>query len=126
MNMRHPLANARGLGSAKSGTSHWWGQRVTALLLIPLVIWMLYVLITYANQPYQVLQVFFSHSYNSILAILLILAMLRHAQLGMQVVIEDYVHSQPLEIILQLLVKLCALTGAITGVLAVIRLALQG
>lgn len=125
MKMRHPLAQARGLGSAKSGTSHWWGQRVTALLLIPLVIWMLYVVIVYTGQPYQVIQVFFSHSVNSILAILLILAMLRHAQLGMQVVIEDYVHTQPLETILQLLVKLFAFVGAITDVLAVIRLALQ-
>ncbi|MCF6262225.1 MAG: succinate dehydrogenase, hydrophobic membrane anchor protein [Xanthomonadales bacterium] len=125
MKMRHPLAHARGLGSAKSGTSHWWGQRVTALLLIPLVIWMLYVIIVYAGQPFQVIQTFFGHTINSILAILLILSMLRHAQLGMQVVIEDYVHSQPLETILQLLVKLFAFAGAVTGVLAVIRLALQ-
>jgi len=125
MKMRHPLAHARGLGSAKSGTSHWWGQRVTALLLIPLVIWMLYVVIVYAGQPYQVIQLFFSQTINSILATLLILTLLRHAQLGMQVVIEDYVHSQPLETILQLLVKLFAFAGAVTGVLAVIRLALQ-
>ncbi len=125
MKMRHPLAHARGLGSAKSGTSHWWGQRVTALLLIPLVIWMLYVVIVYAGQPFQVIQDFFSQTINSILAILLVLTMLRHAQLGMQVVIEDYVHSQPLETILQLLVKLFAFAGAVTGVLAVIRLALQ-
>ncbi|MCF6225949.1 MAG: succinate dehydrogenase, hydrophobic membrane anchor protein [Xanthomonadales bacterium] len=125
MKMRHPLAHARGLGSAKSGTSHWWGQRVTALLLIPLVIWMLYVVIVYAGQPFQVIQTFFRQTINSILAILLVLTMLRHAQLGMQVVIEDYVHSQPLETILQLLVKLFAFAGAVTGVLAVIRLAVQ-
>ncbi len=126
MNMRNPLANARGHGSAKSGTEHWWGQRVSALLMIPLIIWMLYTIIAIIGQPYQVVQVYFSQWINSVLAIALVLAMFRHIQLGLQVVIEDYVHSQPLETILQLLVKLFALAGTITALLAIIRLALQG
>ncbi len=126
MNMRNPLANARGHGSAKSGTEHWWFQRLTALLLIPLVIWLLYTVIAIVGQPYQVIQVYFSQWLNSVLAIALVITLFRHVQSGLQVVIEDYVHSQPLETILQLLVKLFALAGTITALLAIIRLALQG
>ncbi|MDX1556124.1 MAG: succinate dehydrogenase, hydrophobic membrane anchor protein, partial [Xanthomonadales bacterium] len=105
MSMINPLARARGHGSAKEGVHHWYLQRTTAVLLIFLVGWLVYAIASLAGGGYEAALTFLGHPFHATCAVLLAVAGLYHAMLGMQVVIEDYVHAPAVEITLQLLVK---------------------
>lgn len=89
MSMRSPLARVRGLGSAKSGTQHFWWQRLTGIALVPLTIWMIVALISVAGADYEEARSFVASPFAAVLLLCLIVALFHHAQLGMQVVIED-------------------------------------
>ena len=92
--LRSPLSKARGLGSAKDGTTHWWHQRITALILAPLTIWFLYSLMdTIMKQDHKAVVEWFANPGNSIAMLVMLTALFYHAKLGLQVVVEDYVHS---------------------------------
>jgi len=121
MTMINPLAKARGHGSAKSGTAHWFHQRVSALALIPLTAWLLYGVICLAGAGYQQAVEFVTSPFNTGALLFLIITVLYHGMLGLQVVIEDYVHHAALELTLQLLVKGCAYGGMITGVVLILK-----
>ncbi len=92
--LRSKLGRVRGLGSAKHGVMHWWLQRVTAIAMIPLFIWFTTVVLSVLVSP-DVIDVarWFSSPVNSLFMVLLTLVMFFHAKLGLQVVIEDYIHS---------------------------------
>jgi len=126
MSIRTPLGRARGLGSAKTGTDHWWMQRVTALALIPLVIWFVVSMIIVTGADHETALAFISSPINAVLLTLLIIATFYHGQLGLQVVIEDYIHSKWLEVALILLVKGAAIFLGVASVYAVIAIALGG
>lgn len=91
--LRSNLRTVRGLGSAKDGTHHWWMQRITAIVMIPLSLWFVYSMITgmMGSDVYEV-AVWFSSPFHTIATLILLTAMFWHAKLGIQVVIEDYVH----------------------------------
>ena len=125
MNMRSPLSRARGLGSAKTGTDHWWAQRLTALALIPLVIWFVVSMIIVTGADHAVAVDFISSPINTVLLILLIVATFHHGQLGLQVVIEDYIHTKWLEVSLIIAVKGAAILLGVASVYAVIAIALK-
>ena len=125
MNMRSPLSRARGLGSAKTGTEHWWAQRLTALALIPLVIWFVVSMIIVTGADHAVAVDFISSPINTVLLILLIVATFHHGQLGLQVVIEDYIHTKWLEVSLIIAVKGAAILLGVASVYAVIAIALK-
>lgn len=118
----NPLARARGLGSAKQGVHHWWLQRASALLLIVLTAWLLYAMVTLSGSDYDQVKAFISSPFNASCAVLLAITGLFHAMLGMQVVIEDYVHTPALEIILQLAVKAACYSGMVVSVIYILRL----
>jgi succinate dehydrogenase / fumarate reductase membrane anchor subunit len=126
MSTRTPLGRARGLGSAKSGTGHWWAQRVTALALIPLVIWFVISMIVITGANHETALSFISSPINAVLLTLLIIATFYHGQLGLQVVIEDYIHTKWLEVTLILSVKGGAIFLGVASVYAVIAIALGG
>ena len=126
MSIRTPLGRARGLGSAKTGTDHWWMQRVTALALIPLVIWFVVSMIIVTGADHETGLAFIGSPINAVLLTLLIIATFYHGQLGLQVVIEDYIHSKWLEVALILLVKGAAIFLGVASVYAVIAIALGG
>ena len=126
MSIRTPLGRARGLGSAKTGTNHWWMQRVTALALIPLVIWFVVSMIIVTGADHETALAFIGSPINAVLLTLLIIATFYHGQLGLQVVIEDYIHSKWLEVALILLVKGAAIFLGVASVYAVIAIALGG
>jgi succinate dehydrogenase / fumarate reductase membrane anchor subunit len=93
MSYRTPLGRVRGLGSAKEGVAHWWAQRLTALALIPLTLWFVISVVQMIGaDPPQVVE-WIGSPVTAILLIVLIGATFHHAQLGVQVVIEDYVHT---------------------------------
>lgn len=91
--LRTPLATAKGLGSAKTGSHHWVMQRVTAIALIPLTIWFLSRIIYFAAKPWQATIIWAAKPFNTTLLILLVVSSFYHALLGLQIVIEDYVHN---------------------------------
>ena len=123
--MRSPLSRARGLGSAKTGTGHWWAQRLTALALIPLVIWFVVSMIIVTGADHAAAVEFISSPINAVLLILLIVATFHHGQLGLQVVIEDYIHTKWLEVGLIIAVKGAAIFLGVASVYAVIAIALK-
>ena len=125
MTMRSPLSRARGLGSAKTGTGHWWAQRLTALALIPLVIWFVVSMIIVTGADHAAAVEFISSPINAVLLILLIVATFHHGQLGLQVVIEDYIHTKWLEVGLIIAVKGAAIFLGVASVYAVIAIALK-
>ncbi len=122
MNLQTPLGRARGLGSAKSCTKHWWAQRVTAIALIPLTIWFVVAMISATGNDYNNAQQFIGNPINAILFILLIVATFHHAQLGLQVVIEDYVHNKPMEIGLLIITKGTVIVLGLSSVFAVLSI----
>ncbi|QWT21760.1 succinate dehydrogenase, hydrophobic membrane anchor protein [Bacillus sp. NP157] len=122
--LRNPLARARGLGSAKEGVSHWMVQRVTALALVFLTLWFLCTLLGLLHADYATARATLARPWNAVLAIAFIVVMFRHAVLGLQVVIEDYVHTRWLEVASLVLIKFIAVLATLTGVLAVLRVAL--
>ncbi|MCA8927440.1 MAG: succinate dehydrogenase, hydrophobic membrane anchor protein [Alphaproteobacteria bacterium] len=126
MSLRSPLGTARGLGSAKSGTHHWIAQRVTAIALIPLTVWFVIGLIAHAGASYEEARAWIGSPVSATLMICLIASMFYHAQLGLQVVIEDYIHAERCKIASLLLVKGAAFFVGVLGVLSVVRIAFGG
>ena len=94
MSLQSPLGKFLGHGSAKSGTEHWWAQRVTSVALVPLCIWFVVALLGMGGDfSHASVVAWIAQPFNAICLILLVITMLYHSQLGMQVVFEDYVHT---------------------------------
>jgi succinate dehydrogenase / fumarate reductase membrane anchor subunit len=125
MNYRDPLATARGLGTAKSGFGHWWAQRVSALILALFTPFVVYWLAKNGLSDYVLLKAQFTNPFWSGALVLYVLALFWHARLGLQVVVEDYVHGHGLETALQLAIKIVFSFAAVAAVLAIARLALS-
>ena len=123
-NFRTPLKRALGLGSAESGTHHWIVQRITAVALIPLGLWVIYLVLAALHADYSQARALVHQPVNAVLLIVFTLAVFWHTQLGLQVVLEDYVHTRWLEIAAQLAVKFFCVLGAVGCVLAITRIAL--
>lgn len=122
--LRHPMKHARGLGSAQHGAGHWWTQRVTAAALIALGLWFVFTVLSLLHADYAVARAAVAKPWNALLLILFVVTMFWHAVLGLQVVIEDYVHTRWKEVVLLVAIKFLAVLCALAGVLAVLRIAL--
>jgi succinate dehydrogenase, hydrophobic membrane anchor protein len=126
MSLRTPLARARGLGSAKEGVSHWWWQRLTAVALVPLSLWFVIELIAYTHADHATVSDWIRAPLTTTLLILFIVTTLYHTQLGMQVVFEDYIHTEWVKLTCFVLLKFAAVFLAVAGILSVLRIALGG
>lgn len=124
MSLRTPLAEARGLGSAKEGVGRWWHQRLTAVALVPLTLWFGFSVALLGSADYYTVIDWIAHPVNAVLMILLLAAGFWHGALGVQEVIEDYVSTEWKKVVLLLLVQLAAVVLALAGVFAVLRIAL--
>lgn len=120
--MRSSLGQALGLGSAKNGVEHWWLQRVTAIALVPLTVWFAASLIAHAGNDYATFIVWLRTPIATILMALLLIALFYHTALGLQVVIEDYVHSG-MKIPALLFVRFGCFALVVAGILATLRIA---
>jgi succinate dehydrogenase / fumarate reductase membrane anchor subunit len=123
MKFRAPLAQVRGLGSAKSGTHHWWMQRLTAVALVPLSLWFVASLISVVTADHTTAVAWLHSPLVAILACALIVAVFYHGQLGLQVVLEDYVHTEPWKLVGIVVAKLLCLLLATACLFAVLSIA---
>jgi len=121
---RTPLKNVRGLGAAKTGTEHFVMQRLTATALVFLCIWFLVFVLSLLGADFVTAAAAVAKPWNAVLLVGFLIAMFWHAQLGLQVILEDYVHNTLLALALQVSVKFIAALGAIVSVFAVARIAL--
>src|SRR5271169_2693566 len=104
--LRSPLGRALGLGSAKEGVEHWWMQRVTAVALVPLTLWFVIALIAHLGADHAAVVAWLRSPLTAVAMILAVVATFVHMALGLQVVIEDYVHHEAAKIVSLMLVRL--------------------
>ena len=126
MRLRTPLAQARGLGAARDGIHHWWTQRLTALALIPLSLWLVASIITISGADYPTAVEWVQSPVVAVLLLLFIAVAFYHAQLGMQVVLEDYVHVEWAKVATIIFLKFLMIALAFIAGFAVLRVALGG
>ncbi len=124
MSLRHPLASVKGLGASGEGSHHWWLQRISALALVPLTLWFVFAVTSHVGDPYPVVLDWLSQPSVAVLTVLYLIFMFFHAQLGLQVVIEDYVHGEGLRMCCLLLTKGITVLAAALSVFAVLRVAI--
>ena len=122
--MASPLKIAKGLGSAKTGLHHWWLQRLTAIALIPLTIWFVTIIAFINEADYQQSIDLISQPFNGTLLILFIIASFWHSQLGMQVVIEDYVSQKFMRITLLIIIKYFFIFIGILSIISILKIIL--
>lgn len=123
MKFRNPMANALNHGSAGDGVGHWWAQRLSAILLLALIGWVVYAFTVLAGTDYQGAREWLGSPIHAAMAALFVLTALYHATLGLQVVIEDYIHHRATEIILLVAIKLAAVVAALLVVFALFNIA---
>ena len=124
MNLRSPLSQARGLGSAKEGVNHWWLQRLTALALIPLTLWFVYSVARYHMGSYEMVVAWLHAPMVAVALAIYLFAACYHAALGLQVVIEDYVGDEAVKLVAIVLVKFGLFVLAAASIFAVLKIAL--
>lgn len=122
--MRSELGRARGLGASKSGSQHWWAQRVTAVALLPLSLYFVISILMLAGASQPQFAAFMAEPWNAVLYLSLIAALFYHLSLGLQVVIEDYVHSDAKRITSIMLLKGIIVICALACAVSVLKLAL--
>ena len=122
--MRSPLGRAIGLGSAKEGVEHWWMQRITAVALVPLTLWFVIAVIGLVGADLETVQNWVGRPLPAILLVLLLIASFYHMSLGLQVVIEDYVHAELAKFGLVIAIRLLCFAFAVAGIFAVLSMAL--
>ena len=124
MSLRHPLARVKGLGASGEGSHHWWLQRLTALALVPLSIWFVFSVLAHIGDSHAEILMWVSSPGVALMLILYLVFMFFHAQLGLQVVIEDYVQGEGRRLCLLLIMKAVLLLAAAASVFAVLRVAI--
>ena len=126
MSLRSPLGRVRGLGSAKSGTEHFGAKRVAAVALIPLTLWFVYSVLALGAADHAAASAWMQSPVNAVLLLVLIVATFHHMQLGLQVVIEDYVHVEGLKIAALVIVKGGSLLLGVAAAFAILKVSFGG
>jgi len=122
--MKTPLAEARGLGTAKSGLAHWWHQRLTAIAMIGLVAWMCVIIVMLVGADYAGAIAILSHPANAALIMLFIGVGFWHSSLGLQVVLEDYVAHEGVRLALVVAIRMVLVLLGAVSLLSMLKIAL--
>lgn len=121
--LRSPLGRVRGLGTARSGTLHWWHQRLTSIALLPLTLWFAFAMVSLAGAPHGAVVAWIARPWNAVLLLLSLGLTFHHTNAGLQVIIEDYVKPEWVKLAALLAVKATCLVLALAAGLAVLRIA---
>jgi len=121
MSLRSPLSQARGLGASKQGTHHWFVQRISAVAMVPLMLWLVFSVAGLAGSEYGAVRDWVSSPLNTTLLVILVATMFYHAILGTQVVIEDYVHHEGVKMGALIATRFALIIGGVAGVVAVLK-----
>jgi succinate dehydrogenase / fumarate reductase, membrane anchor subunit len=122
MSLRSPLGRVLGTGSAKEGVHHWWLQRLTSIALVPLTIWFVVSLLSLPSFEHVTVITWMAQTWTALLLVLFIFVATWHSQLGVRVVVEDYVHGGAKTLTLVLVTFIHAFVAA-AGVFAVLKVA---
>ena len=123
MSFRSPLSKAKGLGSAKEGVGHWWMQRITAVALVPLCLWLVFAIALLGKADYDTMIGWLQRPLVSILLILMILPLFYHAALGIQVVAEDYLPVKWQRLLVIMVVNFICITASVISIFAILKIA---
>jgi len=126
VSLQSPLGKFLGHGSAGHGTEHWWAQRVTAVALLPLGVWFVFALLGMESFEYGAVVAWIGQPLNAILLSLLLIAVLYHSRLGLQVVVEDYVHTGWIKVSTLVTLQLAHIAGGVAGLYSIILISLRG
>ena len=121
MSLRTPLGRVLGLGTAREGTEHWWAQRVSAVALLLLGAWFVIAIVMLDSLDHGAAVAFVGAPWNSVLLTLLSVMLAYHSYLGVQVVVEDYVHAPGIKVVSLMLSKFAHILVAVAAVYAVLR-----
>jgi len=124
MNLTAPLSRVLGLGSAKQGLHHWWLQRLTAIALVPLLLWLVCGLAQVAGGGYAEARTWVQSPGVALLLLLLAVAMFWHTKLGLQVIIEDYVHLKWLRVTSLIVLNFAIITFLVATLFAILKISL--
>lgn len=124
MSLRTPLGNVLGLGSAKDGTGHFWGQRLSGIGLLMLGLWFAYSVLVMPGFTHADALAFIGAPLNGVLLLLLVVTMSYHSTLGVQVVIEDYVHGHGLKLASLVISRFAHTFLAVAAIYAIIKIGL--
>jgi len=125
VSLRSPLGIVLGHGTGHNAVHHWWVQRLTALALLPLTVWLLAGLVRLPLTDFATVTAWISLGWNPVLMSLLVLVMCWHSSLGVQVIVEDYIHSAAARTLVLVLSKFAHMLLAATGIYAVLHIALR-
>jgi succinate dehydrogenase / fumarate reductase membrane anchor subunit len=122
--LRSPLGRARGLGSARAGSQHWWAQRLTAIALVPLTLWFIFSVTRLSGASHEDLIAWMSSPWVLVMLLSLIVATFHHLVLGLQTVIEDYIHEDGIKLASLLAMKAVAALLALACIVSVLKIGL--
>ena len=121
MTLQTPLSRVRGLGSAKGGVHHWWVQRVSGAALVPLTLWFIFSVASLAGTPYAAWTQWLANPLHTVFMIALVLCGFHHGHLGLQVVVEDYIHNEAIKLIMITTVRWFSALLAITSIFSILK-----
>jgi succinate dehydrogenase / fumarate reductase membrane anchor subunit len=123
MSLRSPIGRVLGLGAAKEGVGHWWSQRVTAVALVLLSLWFVSALVRLGDLNYALVTAWISTPVNAVLLSLLVGTAVYHSQLGVQVVVEDYVTGKGAKVVTMLVINFAHVALGALGIFSVLKIA---
>ncbi|RAU23926.1 succinate dehydrogenase, hydrophobic membrane anchor protein [Paramagnetospirillum kuznetsovii] len=124
MSLKSAVGRARGLGSAKEGAGHFWAQRVSAIFLIPLSLWFAVSVMGLSHADYATFKGWMGKPGNATLMVMTVITVLYHAHLGLQIVIEDYVHCEAKKLVSLIAMKFAAVFLAVFMTVSILKVAI--